>query len=133
MTSTRNTPRWIAYPAFLVFPLAAIVGGIWLGHLDVAANLMISSGYSTPVENWVLTLLAICFAVITYVLWGYENRAYRFGWRSFLSVASYPIIMFLFGVWGLLALVALCAIWFTAALLRSRKVKNRESRDELVS
>jgi hypothetical protein len=133
MKSSRNAPRWIAYPALLIFPLAAIVGGIWLGHLGIGTNLMIGSIYSTPAENWVMTLLAICIAMITFLMWGYENRTYRFGWRSFASVASYPIIMFLFGAWGLLALVALCVIWFVAALLRSRTSKNQHSQDEPIS
>ena len=56
----RQISRWIAYPLLVVCPLAIILVGLKLGGLGYGERFMIASIESTPAENWVLSMLAIC-------------------------------------------------------------------------
>ena len=73
---------------------------------------MIASMESTPTENWVMSLLAICIATLMYANWAYSNRTLRFSALSFAFVVGYVVVLFLFGVWGLYGIVAAWALWF---------------------
>jgi len=108
----RQVSRWIAYPALAVFPLATIFVGFQLGDLGIGERFMIASMESTPTENWVMSLLAICITTLVYVSWAYSNRTFRFSLMSFGFVVGYVVILFLFGVWGLYGIVAAWSLWF---------------------
>ena len=108
----RQVSRWIAYPALAVFPVATIFAGIRLGELGIGEQFMITSMESTPTENWVLSLLAICIATLVYVSWAYSNRTLQFSTMPFAFMVGYIVILFLFGAWGLYGIVAAWALWF---------------------
>ena len=108
----RQVSRWIAYPALAVFPVATIIAGIRLGELGFGEQFMITSMESTPMENWVLSLLAICIASLMFVSWAYSNRTLRFSTLPFAFVVGYVVVLFLFGAWGLYAIASAWALWF---------------------
>jgi len=126
----RQVSRWITYPALAVFPLASIYAGIRLGELGIGEEFMITSMESTPAENWVTSLLAVCISILVYVSWAYSNRTLRFSAMSFIFVLGYVVVLFLFGVWGLYGLVFAWALWFAYFWFVARKRLGLEQPDD---
>ncbi len=123
----REIPRWIAYPALFAIAIMCIYGGIWLGSVGVASNMMLASHNNTPVENWVLTLIAISIALSMYASRVYTNHAFRCALDSFVLVTVLVAVLFIFGAWGLYGLVAVLVIWYLVLLRRHRTVQTGTS------
>lgn len=126
----RHVPRWIAYPALAIFPIASIALGLRLGDSGIGEKLMITSMESTPTENWVMALLAACIAMLSYVNWAYSNQTLRCSALSVALVTIYIAVLFLFGVWGLYGLVGVSLIWFVFFWVRNRELLLRNWDDD---
>ena len=126
----RQVSRWIAYPALAIFPIASIVLGLKLGDSGIGETLMVTSMESTPSENWVMALLAVCIAMLSYINWAYSNRTLRCSALSVALVTIYIVVLFLFGVWGLYGLVGVSLIWFIYFWVRNRELLRRNWEDD---
>jgi hypothetical protein len=121
----RHVSRWIAYPALTVIPISCIWLGLQLGDIGLGSPFMIASQVDAPSENWVLSLLTIGIASLTYANWVYENQSFRIHISTVILVIGYTLAMFLFGVWGLYGLTLLGAIWITYIFFRyGRRTKS---------
>lgn len=103
----RSIPRLVAYPLLIALPIASVYGGIKLGSARVGAGLMLASQQGTPVENWTLSLIALSIALFMYASWAYGNRTLRAKSSTFVLAATYIVVMFVFGAYGLFAVAIL--------------------------
>lgn len=105
-----DVPRVLAYPLLLAVPVVCIFLGISLGRNAVGAQFMLSSQNGTPVENWVLSLIASSIALFMYGSWAYSNRTLRVQPTTAILVLTYIGAIFVFGVWGLYASIIPSAV-----------------------
>ena len=81
---------------------------------------MVFSQYGTPVENWVLTILAISLSTAVIAMVWYGNRRLQFRIDVTILISALCGGLFLFGALGLYGLVAVLAAWQLFVLRRQR-------------
>lgn len=102
--------RILAWALLLGAAIASIVGGILLSRANIGHSFMLSSGQLGPVGNWVLCLLAGSIGLSVFFLRGVDGGGWSASVGGIAIVLGTVVGLFMFGIYGLLALGVVSAV-----------------------
>jgi hypothetical protein len=111
----REVPRALAYPLLLCIPIVALLGAIKLVQKEALSRVAVLSQHGTPVENWMLFLIAVGIVGSLYLGHCYAHRLYRVPQSVVVTAIVSFVALLVFGAWGLYALVSINMLWYAIA------------------
>lgn len=96
--------RILSWMLLLGTAITSIVAGIFLSSANIGLSFMLSSGQLGTAGNWVLCLLAGSIGLSIFFLRGVDGGGWSVSAGGILVVLGTAVGLFLFGIYGLLAL-----------------------------